>query len=310
VTAVAGRALAVRFGGRRGRTVFAGLDVEIGAGEIVAVLGPNGAGKTTLLAVLAARRRPSAGVVHLFGTDVARAPASVRRRLGIVPDEVAHLDPLSGTENAAFFARAAGLTGAAVATALEPLFERFALSADAGRPVAEYSLGMRRKLALIEALAHAPDLLVLDEPTVGLDPAARAALRDVLRERAAAGAAVLLATNDVHDLHHWVSRVLFLHRGRVVLDGAPAELLRSLGGVTSLTLRFTAPHAPALTVAGAAIVAVSPTELVAHSADGAAPLPALCAALLEAGAAIHAVEIAAPDLRDVFARATGAALAP
>ena len=125
--------------------------------------------------------------------------------------------------------RAAGLSVGAAARAADSMLDRFRLSPDADRPVAEYSLGMRRRLLLAEALAHGPSLIVLDEPTTGLDPEGREALREVLKERAAGGAAVVCASNDVAEVERLARRVIFLRGGRKVLEGGPVELIAALG---------------------------------------------------------------------------------
>jgi ABC-type multidrug transport system ATPase subunit len=224
--AVRGRALELRYGRR---TALFSLDLDVAAGEVVGVLGPNGAGKTSLLRLLATGRRPSAGTLALLGEDASRPTAALRRRIGVAGDEAVHVDALTGRENLALFARAAGLSPADAARAAESMLDRFHLSADADRPVEEYSLGMRRRLLLAEALAHEPRLMVLDEPTTGLDPEGRDALREVLKERATAGAAVVCASNDVAEVERLADRVIFLRAGRKVLEGGPRDLIAALG---------------------------------------------------------------------------------
>jgi ABC-2 type transport system ATP-binding protein len=224
--AVRGRALELRYGTR---TALIALDFDVAAGEVVGVLGPNGAGKTSLLRLLATGRRPAAGTLALLGVDASRPSSALRRRIGVAGDEAVHVDALTGRENLALFARAAGLPVGDAANAAATMLDRFHLSSDADRPVAEYSLGMRRRLLLAEALAHGPSLIVLDEPTTGLDPEGREALRDALKERAAGGAAVVCASNDVAEVERLAQRVIFLRGGRKVLEGGPRDLIAALG---------------------------------------------------------------------------------
>ena len=304
--AVQGRGLEARY---PGRVALAGLDIDIAAGDVVGVLGPNGAGKSTLLRFLATGRRPSAGTLELLGQDALQPTGALRRRIGIAGDDAVHADALTGRENAVLFARAAGLSAGDAHRRVAELLPRFHLDADADRAVAEYSLGMRRKLVLIEALAHAPALLVLDEPTTGLDPQGREALRELLAERAAQGVAIVLASNDVAEAERLCGRVLFLRGGTRVLEGAPAELIARLGGTTRFELRLRAPHAPEVRCLGVEISIATAERLVAHSTDGSSPLPALCAAVLAAGAVIDAVAVKRPDLGDVYLKATGEELA-
>lgn len=302
---VAARGLGVRY---RSRVALADVDLDVAPGEIVGLLGPNGAGKSSLLRLIATGRRPTSGSLTILGHDARRATVALRRRIGVAGDELVHVDALTGRENAIAFARAAGLTGDAAAARVAALLPRFALDADADRAVGEYSLGMRRKLLLLEALAHVPDLLVLDEPTTGLDPAGREALRALLGERTAAGAAVVLATHDIAEAEALCTRVVLLAQGRVALEGAPAELIARLGAGTTFEFRVRAAAPPVVVCAGVTITAATTDRVVAHAADGSSPLPALCAAVLAAGAAIEAVEVRRPDLRDVFRQATGTEL--
>ncbi len=213
-----------------GRDALHDIDLTVHAGETLALLGPNGSGKSTLLRILAGDLAPSRGARHRIAGDDA-APAL--RRFGYAPDEAAHFDELSGRENAVFFARANG----AGPRAVDALLAAFGLAADAGVAAGEYSFGMRRKLALVEAMAHAPALLLLDEPTIGLDPAALLALTAELQSRTQAGAAVVLATNDAAAAA-LATRIVFLHRGRKVADSPAQALLRSVAGETRIDVEL------------------------------------------------------------------------
>ncbi len=224
---VAARGLGLRYGAR---VAVAALDLDIAPGEIVGVLGPNGAGKTSLLRLLATSRPPSTGSLTLLGHDAARPTPALRRAIGWAGDTSIHAETLTGRENAQLLAMLAGLAPDAAASAVATLLPRWLLEHDADTPVAQWSFGMQRKLMLIEALAHGPRLLVLDEPTNGLDVAGREALRAILAERAVQGVAAVLASNDVAEMEACCTRVLFLRRGRKVLEGIPRELIARLGG--------------------------------------------------------------------------------
>ncbi len=299
---VRARGLELRHGGR---IVLTGLDLDVAAGDIVGLLGPNGAGKTSALRLLATGRRPAAGTLVILEHDARRPTAALRRRIGVAGDEPVHVDAMTGWENAVCFARAAGLSRDVAAARVRGLLDRFALGGDAHRPVAEYSLGMRRRLLLVEALAHAPALLVLDEPTTSLDLEGRAILTAVLRERAGSGAGVVLATNDLGFAEGMCDRVVFLRDGRPVLEGRPRDLIARLGGDTTFEFTLAAPAPPEVRCDGVEIALATADRLVARSVAGSAPLPALCEAILRAGAAIVSVTVRRPDLRDVVLRATG-----
>lgn len=171
------------------------VSLVLGRGESLCLLGPNGSGKTTLLRLLATLDRPTAGEVSWFGTRDRRSPR-VRRRLGVLLDRPIHFEALSGWQNASFFAAQYGIERRAAAGRLEELFAWAGIGHARGLPVREYSLGMRRRLALVEAMIHDPVLLLLDEPTLALDEQGEIDLVGRLRDLCAGGAAVLVATND------------------------------------------------------------------------------------------------------------------
>ena len=207
---VVARGLRREFGGV---PVLAGVDLEVAAGEVVVLLGSNGAGKTTLLRVLATLLRPSGGTLRLFGEDASRRPPAARRRLGYVGHDSACYPDLTGRENLEFHAELHAVPDAVGRVA--DLLRWAGLEDAARRPVRTYSRGMTQRLALARVLLHAPELLLLDEPYSGLDPAAATRLDGLLRELPRAGHAIVLSTHDVERVTPLASRVAILHRGRV-----------------------------------------------------------------------------------------------
>jgi len=219
-----------------------GLTCAARAGEVVGLLGPNGAGKTTTLKLLLGMLRPTAGRAEVLGLDCTRDAQEVRAVLGYTPDEPSFYDFLTGRETVDFVADVRGLDRAAVWRRVEPLAARLGLTGGAADDEGKldvltggYSHGMKKKLALLLALAHAPRVLLLDEPTNGLDPPSAARVRELLRELAAAGAAILVSTHLLDMADRLCDRVLVLHAGRLLLDGAPSAM-RAAAGV--------APDAP------------------------------------------------------------------
>lgn len=284
------------------------VTLSVAPGEIVGLLGPNGSGKSTLLRTVAGLLRPTTGSLQLFGQAVPPVPASIRRRMGVLFDTPAHFDDLTGWENAAFFAHAYGLPPDEAHDRLAALFERFELTEQAHDVVNRYSYGMGRKLALVEALAHTPDLLLLDEPGVGLDYAARVALAETLRRQADQGAAVILATNDVTEAQQLCHRVIFLHRGRVVACDTPAALLAHLDRSQEITLQLTAPVDLTPLKALPDVMAVSAdAEARVHvlSSNGTANIAGLVGAVTAAGGQVLALNVQAPTLGEVFLALTG-----
>jgi ABC-2 type transport system ATP-binding protein len=279
-----------------------GVNLDLSAGEVVGLVGPNGSGKTTLARLLSTLTAPTAGSVAWFGESDRRSP-DVRRRLGVVTDEPAHFEHLSGRQNVHFFAGLYG--GGDVAAALT----RFGLGEAADRPVREYSLGMRRRLALAEALVHRPDLLILDEPTLGLDHAGELDLLDELQAVAGGERSAIVATNDVALAERACTRVVFLHAGKPIREGPPAELLAELGATQEIELAL------AGAVDAQALAAVAGVQGVAPVAGGLRVLarrdvnPATVLAALDGTARlVTGMTIRKPDLGDLFLKLTGTAL--
>jgi len=210
---------------RGGRRVLDDVTFEVAAGEIVGLLGPNGAGKTTTLAVLSTLLPSDAGEVRVAGHDLRTERAAVRRAIGRVPQEIAVYPTLSAAENAVFFARLAGLPAAAARRAATAALERVGLTSRAADAAASYSGGMQRRLNLACGLLASPPVLLLDEPTVGVDPQSLESIVDALRSHAAAGAALLYSTHHMDEAARLCDRVVLLDRGHVVAQGTPAELV-------------------------------------------------------------------------------------
>jgi heme ABC exporter ATP-binding subunit CcmA len=196
-----------------GVPVLGGVDLTVEAGELVVLLGSNGAGKTTLLRVLATLLRPSGGRLTLFGEDASRRPPAARRRLGYVGHESACYPDLTGRENLEFHAELHAVPEPA--RRIDDLLRWAGLEDAARRPVRVYSRGMAQRLALARALLHDPDLLLLDEPLSGLDPAAVTRLATLLGELRRAGHAIVLSTHDLDRVTGLATRVAMLHRGRI-----------------------------------------------------------------------------------------------
>lgn len=218
---------------RYGRTpVLRGVDLALAAGESVLLLGRNGAGKSTLLRILAGLARPDQGTVELAGLTLTAAPAAWRRRVGFAGHRSMLYGELTPRENLRFAARLFGLRPADADAALE----RFDLGPVADRPVGALSRGLIQRTTLARALLHAPSLLLLDEPFTGLDVPSADTLAGLLRERAAAGVAIVLVTHQVEEAWPAVTRVAVLHGGTVALDiprpATPAMTLERYREVT------------------------------------------------------------------------------
>ncbi len=230
--------LRVRYGER---WALQGLSFEVGAGEVVGLLGPNGAGKTTTLSVLATLRPADGGSAEIAGHRTDTQAGAARRLLGFVPQNLAIYPTLTARENASFFARLFGLGGREASEVVRRVLGVVGLAERADEVVATFSGGMQRRLNLACGLLHQPRVLLLDEPTVGVDPQSRERIFEAVREQAAAGAAVLYSTHYMEEAERLCDRVVLVDGGVAVASGTPAGLIAQAGGGLRLEVATRAP---------------------------------------------------------------------
>ncbi|MEU8794254.1 ATP-binding cassette domain-containing protein [Streptomyces sp. NPDC048643] len=211
-------------------TAVDGLDLDVRDGEVFGLLGPNGAGKTTAIRCITTLLPVPAGKVHVFGHDATREQMSVRRLLGYVPQQLSADSGLTGRENVELFARVFDVARRERAARVEQALTAVDLTDAADRLAKTYSGGMVRRLELAQALVSAPRLLILDEPTIGLDPIARTSVWEHINAvRAATGMTVLVTTHYMDEADQYCDRVALMHHGRVRALGTPEQLRQGLG---------------------------------------------------------------------------------
>ncbi len=300
-----------------------GVSFEVRRGEVFALLGPNGAGKTTTVGMLTTRVRPTSGTAAIDGLDVARNPVEARSKLAVVPQR-SNLDrSLSIRDNLVFHAAYHGVGKAEARARADELLAQFGLGERAGVKPDLFSGGQAQRVMIARALMHRPQVLFLDEPSTGLDPAARLFVWDRLRELKERGVTLMLTTHDMHEAAELSDRVAIMDHGRILALDTPQALIHSLPGSTTLELSAHAPEgagAPeGLLDALGALPDVQRVESVGEdSGQGpelrlrlylGGPAPALlapAAAVLERhGLQLSAVEIGTPTLEDVFIHLTG-----
>jgi ABC-2 type transport system ATP-binding protein len=230
--------------------------------------------------------------------------------MGLMVDRPTHYDDLTGRANAYFFARAYGMEEAKAEDALAELFDYFDLAEYADDRVKTYSYGMGKKLALIEALAHGPEVLLLDEPSLGLDYTSQLAYQSRIRDLAGSGAAVLLSSNQVDEVEALCDRAAFLHRGKVVAEGTPEDLISRVEGVRRIvaTLRNPVEYCRVAEVVGVERVVPEGRNLIIHCDERPGIVADVVAGIVSSRGDIVNLSVQRPNLEDVFVELTGEAL--
>jgi len=290
------------------RAALDGVDLRLRPGEIYALLGPNGAGKTTLVRAISGRLRLDGGEVRLLGGDPA-ADAGARRLLGLVPQELALYPELTARENLEVFGRLMALGRDETREAARRLLAQVGLSDRADDPVSILSGGMKRRLNVAAGVIHRPRVLLLDEPTVGVDPAAREGIHELLRELRREGLAILLTTHDLEQAAELADRVGILIEGRLHADGRVPDLVHDVfgdGKELLVTLAAPPPEAGRAHLEGIGLAPSSDRRLwTCRLRGGLDDLSAFTADLERAGLDLEEVRVREPSLRGVFFRLAG-----
>ncbi|RME06843.1 MAG: ABC transporter ATP-binding protein [Anaerolineae bacterium] len=218
-----------------------GVTLTVGAGEVLALLGPNGAGKTTTVRMLTSVLRPTAGGARVAGYDVVAQPEKVRASVGVLTEHHGIYNRMPAAEYLDFFGELYGLDRVKRRRRREALLEQFGLAEAAHRRVGEFSKGMRQKLALARALVHDPPVLLLDEPTSAMDPASARLVRDAIKALRSAERAIIICTHNLVEAEELADKIAIIRRGRIIVQGTPAELKRRLLGPGEYEIRFAVP---------------------------------------------------------------------
>jgi ABC-2 type transport system ATP-binding protein len=291
-------------------TALNGATFELRQGELLALLGPNGAGKTTLIRAIAGRVKLDDGEIRVFGR--ALEGRHTPPELGIVPQEVAIYPLLTARENLEAFGRLHGLSGADLSTQVAWALEQTGLGDRANESVKQFSGGMRRRLNIACGILHRPRIVLLDEPTVGVDPQSRDRIYDMLGALAHSGVSLLLTTHHLEEAEARCSRTVIIDHGRVIASGTISDLVaQTVGSHRLVTLRLDAPmdDAAARSVTnGGDATAVDPADeriVRARLRDVGSELPPLLERIRLTGRLVDDVEVRGPSLQSVFIHLTG-----
>ncbi|MGO9606394.1 MAG: ATP-binding cassette domain-containing protein [Candidatus Binataceae bacterium] len=289
------------------------VSFAIDAGEVYGLLGPNGAGKTTSISMIAGILARDGGEITIDGVNIDAGPPA-RALIGIVPQAITLYLDLTARENLDFWGRMYDLSGSPLRDAIANALDAVGLTPRADDIVGTYSGGMQRRLNLACGILHRPKLLVLDEPTVGVDPQSRSAIFDLVERLRDAGTAILYTTHYMEEAERLCARIGIIDSGRLIAEGTRAELVASLDQDTRIEIGLgrgdSVERAERIIGAleGVRSAKVENSHLHVVADHGATRLPAMLTALLNAGAVAQSVSVVEPNLEDVFLRMTGRAL--
>ncbi len=290
-------------------TALDGASFGLRPGELLALLGPNGAGKTTLIRAIAGRVRLDAGEIRVF--DTVLDGRHTLRELGIVPQEIAVYPMLTARENLEVFGGLHGLSGKDLTAQVDWALEGIGLADRAKESVRQFSGGMRRRLNIACGILHRPKIVLLDEPTVGVDPQSRDRIYDLLAALAASGVSMLLTTHHLEEAEARCDRTVIIDHGKVIASGTTPELVdQTVGRFRMVSLRLAAPldapsQARLSATPGVEISPAVPLAVRVRLTDVAAELPPLLDLIRAAGGTVEDVDVRGPSLQSVFIHLTG-----
>ena len=288
------------------------VSFHIAEGETYGLLGPNGAGKTTTISMVCGLLERDAGEVQVDGREITTRSTDAKAAIGYVPQDIAIYPDLTARENLVFFGSLYGMAGKELAARVDEVLETIGLSERAKDRSAEFSGGMKRRLNIGIGLLHKPRLLMLDEPTVGVDPQSRNAILESVEQLSAEGMAVLYTTHYMEEAERLCDRVAIIDEGEIKAEGTRSELVRLVGERDKVRLGASGNLAGALPALQAvpgvesASTGEERIDLIVEGADRALPL--LLQAAAGAGLSVHSVEVEEPNLEAVFLHLTGKAL--
>lgn len=288
------------------------FSLKLEKGEVLGLLGPNGAGKTTLISILAGTLRDFTGSVSFLGKDLF-SDRSLKNRLGIVPQDMAFYEELNAVDNLLFWGGLYDVPRAELKKRASEILEMVELSGRSKEPVKNFSGGMKRRLNTAIGLLHKPDLLLLDEPTVGIDVQAKVSILDLIRKVGAEGTGVIFTTHQLAEVEETCARIAIMDRGRILAQGTLAELIRLVGekDVVEITGEFAAAaFSEALTdSSGDGIELLSAADnLAALSVSDTERIPKIMDRLFRNKVVVTDLKIKSPNLETVFLKLTGRSL--
>jgi ABC-2 type transport system ATP-binding protein len=289
-----------------------GVSFDVQAGEIFSLLGPNGAGKSTIISMLSCLLEPTQGDALVMGHSILREPMAVKAAIGVVPQEVALYEDLSARENLNFWGKMYGLRGATLRQRVDEVLQVIGLTERQKGRVGKFSGGMKRRLNIGIGLLHKPRAIIMDEPTVGIDPQSRRNILDNVKELNRQGMTVLYTTHYMEEAQELSDHIAIMDQGKVIASGTHDELVKIVGELDRIDLTINAESERVMeqwrATEGVHQVSGQDETLALLVDDSNVVLPRLFESATEAGVRITSVEIQEPNLEAVFLHLTGRAL--
>ncbi len=288
------------------------ISFEVKRGQIFSLLGPNGAGKSTTISMLSGLLRPTGGDAFVMGHSILTEPGAVKASIGVVPQEIALYDDLTARENLVFWGKMVNLRGAELEQRVDEVLDLIGLVDRQKERIETYSGGMKRRVNIGAALLHKPPLIIMDEPTVGIDPQSRRHILDGVAALRADGATILYTTHYMEEAEELSDQVAIMDKGEIIAGGTQDELVRIVGELDRASLTLDDTHDEVLEgwrhVPGVHSVARENGQVMVLLEDSTAALPQLFDVAGQHGARVTAVAIQEPNLESVFLHLTGRAL--
>ena len=289
-----------------------GVSFDVEKGEIFSLLGPNGAGKTTTISMLSCLLRPDEGDALILGHSIRKDAMGVKSVLGVVPQEIALYEDMSARENLTFWGKMYGLRGAALKVRVNEVLEVIGLADRAKEFIKKYSGGMKRRVNIGIALLHKPQVIYMDEPTVGIDPQSRRSILDSVLSLKKEGTTVLYTTHYMEEAQELSDHIAIMDNGKLIASGTHEELVRIVGAMDRITVTINTESARVLeawkAAKGVKQVTAEDGTLVVLADDSNKVLPRLFETAAASGVRITSVAIQEPNLETVFLHLTGKAL--
>lgn len=283
-----------------------GIDLTINEGEFYGLLGPNGAGKTTTINMISTLLKPDTGFIYINGKNTSAHKKEVKMIMGIVPQEIALYDDMKAYDNLLFWGGLYGLKGEALKKRVNELLEWMELSDRKNEKLKTYSGGMKRRINIAAALLHDPQLLVMDEPTVGIDPQSRNKIYDILTELHRRGKTILYTTHYMQEAENMCDRIGIIDKGKLIIEGSLAELKSKTGVEESVVIGWDSSGAAPATLKNFPYnFSITENELHIFSRQIKNQLPDIIAKCFEAGIIIRHIDIRGINLETIFLNMTG-----